>query len=305
MISPPVLMDTPLLASVRSDPVGTRPRHGLCRGWRRKRRRCGTASGEATVLTYSLSKYGFQASRVRTRASADRAKIVLLPRVLSSVLNRPSQQVRREPASGERFPGVSAPGQSTGLPRKPQETCHSARRWVRRRVRLVWELADGVSGCFWAQAIETARADDERTSIDTRQNTRARQALDGSAAAHSRTDLFSLRSRAMLARCAACGATARAGRWCGGFDAERPGLIPAGRLVLCWPLRAAPTTSRVHPRRSQPANPTPLRRRAQAKTPTPNGMGAGAATQLARSPGGSHDILLGLDGAPSQRTGGV
>ena len=90
------------------------------------------------------TKYGFRASGVRTGASADRAETGLLPRFLSSVLKRPSQEVRRELASGERFSAVSAPGQSTGLPRKPQETCHSARRSVRRRARLVWELAEGV-----------------------------------------------------------------------------------------------------------------------------------------------------------------
>ena len=48
------------------------------------------------------------------------------------------QEVRRELASGERFVAVSAPGQPIGLPRTPQETCHSARRSVRRRARLVW-----------------------------------------------------------------------------------------------------------------------------------------------------------------------
>jgi len=47
-------------------------------------------------------------------------------------------------ASGERFSGVSGPGQSTGLLRKPQETCHSARHLVRRRAWLVWELAEEV-----------------------------------------------------------------------------------------------------------------------------------------------------------------
>ena len=47
-------------------------------------------------------------------------------------------------AFGERISAVSVPGQSTGLPRKPQETCHSARRSVWRRVRLVWELAERV-----------------------------------------------------------------------------------------------------------------------------------------------------------------
>ncbi len=108
----------------------------LRRSWKRP-----TTKG---VSKCSLSKYGFRASGVRTRASADRAETGLLPRFLSSVLNRPSQEVRRELASGERFSAVSAPGQSTGLPRKPQETCHSARRSVRRRARLVWELAERV-----------------------------------------------------------------------------------------------------------------------------------------------------------------
>jgi hypothetical protein len=89
----------------------------------------------------SLSKYGFRASGVRTRASAGGAETGRLPRFLSSVLNRPSQEVWRELATGERYSAVSAPGQSTGLPQKPQETCHSARLSVRRRVQLVCELA--------------------------------------------------------------------------------------------------------------------------------------------------------------------
>ncbi len=83
-----------------------------------------------SVPKFSLSKYGFRASGVRTTANGDRAETGLLPRFLSSVLQRPSQQVRRKLASGERFSAVSAPGQSTALPRKPQETCHSARRSV-------------------------------------------------------------------------------------------------------------------------------------------------------------------------------
>ena len=112
--------------------------------------RMGLAAGsaarrtEGSVPKCSLSKYGFRASGVRTRASADRAETGLLPRFLRSVLKRPSQEVRRERASGEQFLGFSAQGQSTGLPRKPQETCHSARRLVRWRVRLVWELAEEV-----------------------------------------------------------------------------------------------------------------------------------------------------------------
>jgi hypothetical protein len=70
----------------------------------------------------SVSKYGFRASGVRTRASADPAETGFLPKFLSSVLNRPSQEVRRELASGKRFLPVAASGQSTGLPehsRKP------------------------------------------------------------------------------------------------------------------------------------------------------------------------------------------
>lgn len=89
----------------------------------------------------SRLKYRIRASGMRTRASASRAEIGLFPRFLRSVLNRPSQEVRRELACGERFSAVFGSGQSTGLPRKPQETCHSARRSGRRRARLVWELA--------------------------------------------------------------------------------------------------------------------------------------------------------------------
>jgi hypothetical protein len=96
------------------------------------------------IVPLLQGKDGFRASGVRTIANADRAETGLLPGFLSSVPNRPSQEVRRELAFGERFPAVSEPGQSTGLPRKPQDTCHSARRPVRRRVQLVWGLAEGV-----------------------------------------------------------------------------------------------------------------------------------------------------------------
>ena len=91
-----------------------------------------------------LSKYGFRASEVRTRASVDRAETGLLHGFLSSVPKRPSQEVQRKMASGERFLPVSAPRQSTGLPQKPQETCHSAWCRVWRRVWLVYELAEEV-----------------------------------------------------------------------------------------------------------------------------------------------------------------
>ena len=46
----------------------------------------------------------------------------------------------------------------TCLPRKPQETCHSARRPVWRRARLVWELAEEVrlgTGGLQAGALES------------------------------------------------------------------------------------------------------------------------------------------------------
>ena len=102
------------------------------------------ASRSISVTKCSLWKYGFRASGVRTGPSADRAETGLLPRFLSSVLKRPSQEVRRELASGERFSGLAASCQSTGLPQKPQETCHSARRTIWRRARLACELAEEV-----------------------------------------------------------------------------------------------------------------------------------------------------------------
>ena len=49
-------------------------------------------------------------------------------------------------ASGEQNPGLASLGQSTGCLRKPGQTCHSAWRSVRRRVRLVWELAEQAGG---------------------------------------------------------------------------------------------------------------------------------------------------------------
>lgn len=88
--------------------------------------------------------HGFRASGMRIRAGDDRAEIGLLPRFLNSVLNRPSQQVRRELASGERFSAVSASGQSIDPPGEPQKTCHLARRSVYRRAARLWELAEEV-----------------------------------------------------------------------------------------------------------------------------------------------------------------
>jgi len=115
---------------------------------------------EGSVPKCSLSKYGFRANGVRTRASVDHAETGRLPRFLSSVLNWPSQEVRRELASGERFSGFSRPGQSTGLPQKPQETCHSALCRVWKRVWLVYELAEEVrpdTNGLQAGALESLR----------------------------------------------------------------------------------------------------------------------------------------------------
>ncbi len=93
---------------------------------------------------FALDVRIFRASGVRTGASAGRAGTGPLPWFLRSVLNRPSQEVGRELASGERFSAASASGRSTGPARKPEETCHSAGLSVWRRTRLVWELAERV-----------------------------------------------------------------------------------------------------------------------------------------------------------------
>ena len=63
---------------------------------------------------------------------------------MKSVLNRPSQQVRRELALGERFLGFSGRSRSTGPSQKPQESCHPAGGSDGRRERITLNLADGV-----------------------------------------------------------------------------------------------------------------------------------------------------------------
>ena len=64
---------------------------------------------QARRTSGSRSKYGFQASWVRIRASAHGAETGLTLRFPSSVLNRPSQEVRRELASGEPLWAVVTP----------------------------------------------------------------------------------------------------------------------------------------------------------------------------------------------------
>lgn len=74
------------------------------------------------------------------------------------------QEVRRESASGERFSGFPAAGQSTSLPRKPQETCQSARRSNWRRTLFAFEMAEEVrlgTGGLQAGAWETRHEIDQ------------------------------------------------------------------------------------------------------------------------------------------------
>jgi len=125
---------------------------GATATWRR-RAASGRVSAAGTIAT-SVFRKAYQSVRSRSThfgqvgCEPEQGSTTLRPAFnlgfLSSVLKRSSHQVRRESASGERFLAISASGQSTGLPRKPQETCHSAPRLVRRRARLVWELAEEV-----------------------------------------------------------------------------------------------------------------------------------------------------------------
>lgn len=63
---------------------------------------------------------------------------------MKSVLNRPSQQLRRELALRERFWGFSGRSQSTGPPQKPQESCHPAGGSDGRREWITLKLAEEV-----------------------------------------------------------------------------------------------------------------------------------------------------------------
>ena len=139
------------------------PRISSGGGWRRQRRAVGGtvvrcwrpamnansrgASPLCPVPKCPLSKYGFRASGVRSTASADRAETGLLPRFLSSVLKRPSQEVRRDLASGERFPVVSALSQSTGLVR--------LRFWLRCYLSLVSSVIRSASACIVKGLVST------------------------------------------------------------------------------------------------------------------------------------------------------
>jgi hypothetical protein len=68
----------------------------------------------------------------------------LFQQLRTVVLNRPSQQVWRELALGERFLGFSRLGRSTGPPQKPQESCHPAGGSGERREWITLKLAERV-----------------------------------------------------------------------------------------------------------------------------------------------------------------
>ena len=67
----------------------------------------------------SLSKYGFRASEVRTRVSAERAETDHFSGVLGSAQNWSRQQAGRKMASGDWFFAVSESAQSTVCPENP------------------------------------------------------------------------------------------------------------------------------------------------------------------------------------------
>jgi hypothetical protein len=90
----------------------------------------------------SLIQYGSQAGLLLTTPHFRHTKFKPFQQLTASVLNRPSQQVRRELALGERFSGFSRPGRSTGPPQKPQESCHSEGGSGGRREGFTLKLAD-------------------------------------------------------------------------------------------------------------------------------------------------------------------
>jgi hypothetical protein len=94
--------------------------------------------------TGSIFKYGFRASTIRTTPHLRHTIIQLSQQLKTSVLNRPSQQVRRELAVGERFSRFSRLGRSIGASQKPQESCQRAGGSGGRRERITLKLAEEV-----------------------------------------------------------------------------------------------------------------------------------------------------------------
>ena len=72
-----------------------------------------------SIRTFGLlTQYGSQASLLLTTPHFRHIIFQPFQQLKTSVLNRPSQQVRRELALGEQFSGFSRLGQSTGLSQK-------------------------------------------------------------------------------------------------------------------------------------------------------------------------------------------
>ena len=84
---------------------------------------------------------------MRTEPHFGHAVFPSFQQLKTSVLHRPSQQVRRELAAGERFSGGCRLSRSTGKPRKPQESCERAGGSGGGRVRALWRMA-------WVKGIE-------------------------------------------------------------------------------------------------------------------------------------------------------
>jgi hypothetical protein len=105
------------------------------------------------VPKYSLSKYEFRASGVRTTASADRTESGLLPWFLSSVLDRPGRKVRRQMASRESFPLLwrwVSPQVCPENPRRPA-TQRSGRSGGEHGLHGNWRRK-----CDWVQTVSVA-----------------------------------------------------------------------------------------------------------------------------------------------------
>ena len=103
---------------------------------------------------------------------------------MNSVLNRPSQQVRRELALRERLWGFSVRSRSIGPSQKPQEPCHPAGGSDGRRERITLKLAEGVHPD--ANRLPRSRVRGERTGGAPTQNLALLFYLSGEPVSNSR-----------------------------------------------------------------------------------------------------------------------
>lgn len=187
-----------------------------------------------------------RANAMRIRVSGNRAENRLLPCVRKCVLNRPSQQVRREPGLRRPVQGHSAPRRSTGEPPNPHETCASRRDGLRRRPCFARQLAEGMR--LGTSGLQAAGREGQRGvgSPTTK--------------ASSITTDFRLKQDARCARAASARRPAR----------DRPAPDPAcaagsrpsrGRQAPPWPRLPPHCAGRPHSRSPPPA---PVRRASAA-----------------------------------------